>query len=346
MSLFNNRYRYLFIVGLSLYTYVCTVLCEVYKYFDIRIEWYYAAGSIWLTTWLAWEGNRWLEGCWRKKFPAHKQRIAYFTAFFLTGGALAMLVAALVVVINGQVIHHYNWYENRNPLKLMAIYASLLVLLYHLLNAVYVFFNDYRLKWQEAEELRRANTQIQLQLFRNQVNPHFLFNNLNVLSAMVIRDNPEANKFIESFSSVYRYILHTQDREAVELKQELEVIEPYLYLLRKRFREGLQVTIDVPAAYHGRYVIPASLQLLVENAVKHNVISTSRPLTITITANSDNTLSVVNNFQPRSQENLSTGIGLRNISRSYLQFGDRELIIKQTEDFFEVTLPLLTIEKP
>ncbi|MBN8784749.1 MAG: histidine kinase [Terrimonas ferruginea] len=345
MSLFSNRYRYLFIVALSLYTYLCTVLCEVYKYFDIRIEWYYAAGSILLTTWLTWEGNRWLEPFWRRKFNTDKQRAGYFISFFFTGGLLAMFVSTLVVIVNGMVIHQYSWHQNRNPLKLMAIYASLLVLLYHLLNAVYIFFSDYRRKWQEAEELRQANTQIQLQLFRNQVNPHFLFNNLNVLSAMVIRDNPDANRFIESFSSVYRYILHNRDREAVQLSEELGFIKPYLYLLQKRFGEGLQVTIDIAESCHNQYIVPASLQLVIENAVKHNIVSPARPLLIAVVADGNDTIRVMNNFQPRTPDADSTGIGLQNIRQSYRYLSAREVEVVQTEERFEVVLPLLTIDK-
>jgi LytS/YehU family sensor histidine kinase len=195
----------------------------------------------------------------------------------------------------------------------------------------------------EVEDLRKVTTQAQIQLVKSQVNPHFLFNNLNVLSGMVIKNNPEANHFIEEFSKVYRYILNNQDKELVELKSELEFIRPYLFLLQKRFDEGLVIDIDIPEHYKNWHVVPAALQMLIENAIKHNIVSRNKPLYINIHANGNETLVVKNNLQPRKMVEPSTKIGLQNIKKRYEFISGRDIEVKKTETDFEVSLPLLNL---
>jgi LytS/YehU family sensor histidine kinase len=249
-----------------------------------------------------------------------------------------------MVYFIGHLIYGYSWQQNRNPLKLNIIYATLINLFLHLVNAILFFFREYRRQWTEAEELRRSSEQAQVQLIKSQVNPHFLFNNLNVLSGMVIKNNPEANHFIEEFSKVYRYILNNQEKELVPLWSELEFIQPYIFLLQKRFDNSLQVTISIPEQYKNCHVVPASLQMLIENAIKHNIVSSQKPLHIDIHANGDQTLIVTNNLQLRkSTTEPSSRIGLQNIKKRYELISGRNVVIKKTETIFEVTLPLLTL---
>jgi LytS/YehU family sensor histidine kinase len=158
---------------------------------------------------------------------------------------------------------------------------------------------------------------------------------------MVIKDNPEANKFIEEFSKVYRYILNNQQKELVELNSELEFIQPYIFLLKKRFNEGLEVDITIADKYKQLYVVPAAIQMLIENAIKHNVISRHKPLHIEIHSNGNNTLIVKNNLQLRTALVPSSRIGLQNIRRRYEIISDRSINVQQSEKEFEVTLPLL-----
>lgn len=189
----------------------------------------------------------------------------------------------------------------------------------------------------------KKTAQAQVQLIKSQINPHFLFNNLNVLSGMVIKNNPEANHFIEEFSKVYRYILSNQDKELVELKSELEFITPYLFLLQKRFDEGLVISINIPEHYKTWHVVPAALQMLIENAIKHNIVSRNKPLHIDIHANGSQTLVVKNNLQPRQMVEPSTKIGLQNIKKRYELISGRDIDIKKTTTEFEVSLPLLNL---
>ncbi len=341
--LFNHKYRYLFIAILSAYTFLNTVLCDVYYYFNIEIEWYYALLTISGITFLTWEGNRLIKPYFKRKFLAQKGKIHFLGFFFLAGNVVAPLSALLVVFFVGNIFHGYTWEQNSNPLKLNIIYASLINLFFHLLNAILFFFREYKRHWMEVEDLRKKTTQAQVQLVKSQINPHFLFNNLNVLSGMVIKNNPEANHFIEEFSKVYRYILSNQDKELVELKSELEFITPYLFLLQKRFDEGLVISINIPEHYKTWHVVPAALQMLIENAIKHNIVSRNKPLHIDIHANGSQTLVVKNNLQPRQMVEPSTKIGLQNIKKRYELISGRDIDIKKTATEFEVSLPLLNL---
>jgi len=208
-------------------------------------------------------------------------------------------------------------------------------------NTIIFYFKEYRSTRLEAEELKRFQVQAELQLVKNQINPHFLFNNLNVLSTLVMQNNNEANRFIEEFSKVYRYILNNHEKELVDLKTELHYINPYIFLLEKRFGEGLKVNINIPEHYKDCLVIPAALQMLIENAIKHNIVSRSKPLHIDLHINGNHTIVVSNNLQVKPSVENSTEIGLRNIIKRYSLVSNREVIIDSEENEFRVTLPLI-----
>ena len=339
--MFNSRYKYLLILLLSINTYLCTELCQVYHYFGIVTKWYYALGTISIITWAIWEANRLLEPVFLKK-NGSKNKIKTLSLFFVVGTVLTTIITCIIVLIASIPINGHTFEETIVPLKLNLIYAWLVNLLFHLINTILFYFKEYKLKWIEAEELKRMSAQAELQLVKNQINPHFLFNNLNVLSALVIQNNTEANKFIEEFSKVYRYILDHQDKELVELKRELHFIDPYIFLLQKRFPESIYIHMEVPGKYGNYYIIPAAIQMLIENAIKHNVASSSRPLHINISLQND-TITVSNNKHPKKSVERSTGIGLQNIVKRYAIVSNRAVKIDNSEDFFSVDLPLINI---
>ena len=341
--MFTHRFRYLFILGLAVYTYINTVLCEVYKYFNIEIEWYYALGTITMVTGCIWEGSRLLEPLFDKQLNTVKNKIKVLILFFVAAGVLTTILTIGIVILVSMVLHKHSFTEALMPLKLNLIYAWLANLLFHLLNAIRFYFTQYKTKWIEAEELKRMTAQAELQLVKSQINPHFLFNNLNVLAALVMKNNNEANRFIEEFSKVFRYILNNHEKELVDVKTELNYIKPYIFLLEKRFTEGLHISLDIPESGEKFYIIPASLQMLIENAIKHNVVSKSRPLHIDVHLNGDNTLVVTNNLQPRETVDESTKIGLNNIIKRYLLVSGRNVEVFKSDEAFTVTLPLLTL---
>lgn len=196
-----------------------------------------------------------------------------------------------------------------------------------------------------AERLEKENVQAQFAALKSQVNPHFLFNSLSILSSLVHADAELSEKFIDQLSRAYRYILEQKDNERVLLKTELEFIQAYRFLLNIRFENKFDVFIDVPEWAQSRYSIaPLTLQLLVENAVKHNRMSTKEPLRVHILLEGDY-LVVSNNLQPRPKSENSTGVGLENIITRYALLTDQSVWVGERDGDFVVRIPLLISEK-
>jgi two-component system, LytTR family, sensor kinase len=344
--MFYHKYRYAFIALLSVYTYLNTAFCQIYYYFGIQIEWYYAFSVIFFITLITWEGSRYLEHIFLKKSPAERRESnKSLLLFFFAGTAVSMAAAVIAVLLMGVGIMKQPLSSQFIPIKLTLTYATLANLLFHLINAAWHYMRQYKSKELEAEELKRSNMQAQLQAVNNQINPHFLFNNLNVLSGLVLTDPKEANRFTEAFSQVYRYILSAQDKELVAVNDELDFIQPYLFLLQKRFPGGLRITMDVSEEAKKLYMVPAALQMLIENAIKHNITSSSKPLSIDIYANGTNTLRIKNNLQPKITKEPSSSIGLQNINQRYGLLFDKAITVENDEKHFAVTLPLISISK-
>jgi sensor histidine kinase YesM len=343
--MFTHRLRYWFALALSLYTYANTEFCRVYDYFQIRIDWYMAFLTVVLITFGILEINRWIEPIIRKRTPHTENSLRFPTLFFLGGSIASTVFTTAVVLFMGMVLHSFSLEDNFTPLKLNLTYGWLVNLLYHLINAITYYFKEYKTSRLEAEELKRISAQAELQLVKSQINPHFLFNNLNVLAALVMKDNTEANRFIEAFSKVYRYILSHHDKELVDLRSELDFIKPYIFLLEKRFAEGLQINIDIAPNHFHKHIIPASLQMLIENAIKHNIVSRQKPLHINIHANGSEKITVSNNVQPKESLEVSTGIGLQNIIKRYQLVGGGSVDIVQTDERFEVAMPLVQVHQ-
>ncbi|MBD2701331.1 histidine kinase [Spirosoma sp. BT702] len=196
-----------------------------------------------------------------------------------------------------------------------------------------------------AERLEKENLQAQFAALKSQVNPHFLFNSLSILSSLVHADPELSEKFIDQLSRAYRYILEQKDNERVLLKTELEFIQAYRFLLNIRFENKFDIAIDVPKDAQNRYSIaPLTLQLLVENAVKHNRMSAKEPLHVSIQLEG-NCLVVKNNLQQRPQTEASTGVGLQNIINRYALLTDEPVWVGESDGNFVVKIPLLNGEK-
>lgn len=192
----------------------------------------------------------------------------------------------------------------------------------------------------EAERQKRANLVSQFETLKNQVNPHFLFNSLNVLLDLVHDDPDLAEDFIVKLTKVYRYVLDLKDQDTVELADELNFIKSYIFLHQIRFGNRLQLYVQVPEGDQYRRVPPLSLQLLVENAIKHNVIGKERSLTIELWTE-DGWFHVRNNYQPR-QEVHSTGIGHKNLLRRYQHLGAEAPKFSVQGEHYVARIPLLS----
>lgn len=205
------------------------------------------------------------------------------------------------------------------------------------------FLLTLRQKSIDNERLKTEQIASQLSSLRDQVNPHFLFNSLNALSSLVYEDQKKAVKFIRKLSEVYRYVLDQNDKELVTVNDELSFMDSYFFLMDIRFGNNLQVDLNaISNEARNSLLPPMSLQLLVENAIKHNVVSDAKPLKIEIFDNESGFLVVRNNANPKKSLH-SNGLGLKNLRQRYEFLSDRNMIINSTEKFFEVYLPLLKI---
>lgn len=203
-----------------------------------------------------------------------------------------------------------------------------------------IFF--YNLQQTEMEKrlavIEKERALYQFEVLKNQINPHFLFNSLNVLASLTYQDAEKANLFTKKLSTVYRYLLTTHGQLKVTLKEELSFVDSYLYLEHIRFGDTLHIDIEDNGKNHNRFVIPASIQMLVENAIKHNISTTNSPLIIHITID-DEMIIVSNNLQLRNYVTKS-GTGLKNLQRQYALY-NRQIDIFQNEKEFAVQIPFL-----
>lgn len=189
--------------------------------------------------------------------------------------------------------------------------------------------------------VQKENLQSQFDVLKQQVNPHFLFNSLNVLTALIKLDPNLAVNFSGNLSKVYRYVLENKDNELVELRTELQFLDAYIMLLNIRFIGKLKVNINIPESRLNNLIIPLAMQLLIENAIKHNVMSKSVPLAIDIFIDQDNFMNIVNNLNERPSQLVSTGIGLKNIENRYLLLNNTKPVFEKNATHFIARVPLV-----
>ncbi|MBQ4388380.1 MAG: histidine kinase [Bacteroidales bacterium] len=224
-------------------------------------------------------------------------------------------------------------------------YLSLNIILDYAGTAVVILWMAYHvIKAQrdyKQEKRKRHEAQYSYDRLKTQIEPHFLFNSLNTLSSIVdTGNNQDAKLFIQKLSAIYRYLLDTEDEHLVFLSEELQFVDQYASLMRIRFPEGLSFQVEIGREAQNRYVIPCSIQLLVENAIKHNVVSAREPLCIRISIEGDY-LVVSNNLNPKLTSQPSTGNGQRYIRQRYHDEVEREVIIEKSQSEYIVKLPLL-----
>jgi len=292
-------------------------------------------------TFVTWESSRQILLAARKKYPGikHTQQRIVRTFIYYTINVFVITGMYMLITIQFHLYISYSW-----TLSMTVLFISFMFLNTYTLGGVYegiYFFRHWKRSTLETEQLKRESLQTQFESLKNQVNPHFLFNSLNSLSSLIEEDTDRAEQFVQEMSQVYRYLLQTNDKPLTTLGIELDFIKAYFYLLKTRFSEGLKEEISIPGKYLDWQIPPLTLQLLVENAVKHNVVSSAKPLTIKIFINTNNELIVANNLQKKSQSVLSNKIGLENIAVKYRLLNQGEIVITETAGSFEVKVPLI-----
>lgn len=207
-----------------------------------------------------------------------------------------------------------------------------------------VYMINYAITAQHEmqNEREKANmAQYRYLKLKRQVNPHFLFNSLNILDCLVCEEKTEqASTYIHKLAGIYRYMIKSEEEQIVTMREELEFVRRYLDLLELRFPEGLEVDLNVPEEVMSRYVLPCSIQLLIENATKHNTVSSENPLVIEVEVKDDKVI-VRNNLIPKVTKSSSTGLGQKYIRQLYHDLSGKDIVIGKTETDYCVTLPLL-----
>lgn len=199
----------------------------------------------------------------------------------------------------------------------------------------------WKISMREKENLQKLNLQNEFETLKSQVNPHFLFNSLNSLSSLIQENPEEAEKFLDEMSKVYRYILRNNKQELIDLETEVKVLQSFYHLLKTRYNEGFIMNLELNGNAREYFIPPLTLQLLLENAVKHNIISPERPLRVDVFLTEDDRLIVRNNLQKKSNLVSGNKVGLANIVAKFRLQNQLEVIIKESHDEFIVSIPLI-----
>lgn len=295
-------------------------------------------------TFIYWEFNRFQMIALRRRFPEVGDTIKRLLISALIVLTFVGLVTLCSFLFMDRLIGSLFQFNEAHPPYFRIFVVSLLfnVLFLGVYEAIYsaVGWNETRL---QSEELKRASLQSQLDNLKSRVNPHFLFNSLNTLSALIHERPDDAVRAVEQLARSYRYLLQATEKEVVSVREELENVRAYLYLLQIRFGEALETEIEVPEQLQDRFIVPLALQMLVENAIKHNVLRQKQPLKIRIFTGGDAWLSVENPIHPRPQPPEGTGTGLANIRHRYALTGGQKIRVHQGNAVFRVDIPLLKI---
>lgn len=250
---------------------------------------------------------------------------------------VGLVVMFLLSYIQQLILTHINF----GPVMLMFEVRGVLINLtfYMFIHMLYQTYQNQRVSI-ELERTRMDNLAAQYELLRQQVNPHFLFNTLNTLKYMVESEDEHSVDFILKLSDFYRFTLENRKLDLIHLSEELKILEAYIFLLKARFEEGFEVNIRVEESLQKSMIPPFTLQLLVENCIKHNVVAPNKPLYVEVYSEND-FIVVKNNVQPKITPEASTGIGLENINERYNHLLNRNIDICPETSTFTVKLPVI-----
>ncbi|GAB4036059.1 sensor histidine kinase [Spirosoma gilvum] len=304
---------------------------------DWRIPFFFVLGSV-----LVWETNRWGIIFSRRRYPEQAQtwqRVLYQLSWFI-------VFASFIRITQTWFYQQIGLWHSAQLFEFKPYFFNTLVSVVGTVQIAAVYegiylYQRWRISYDEAQELKKVNLQSQLDSLKTQINPHFLFNNLNSLSSLITSDAQQAEQFLDELSSVYRYLLRQNDRDLCPLSDEIQFINAYFHLLKTRFGDGIFMEMDVDERSLICLIPPLTLQLLVENAIKHNIISVGQPLTIRLYTQQEN-LYVENNLQVKKVAVASNQVGLQNIMMKYKLLDHPSVTVYQDETTFRVGIPLLT----
>ncbi|MEZ5197192.1 MAG: histidine kinase [Bacteroidales bacterium] len=265
----------------------------------------------------------------------YKRFALQWSLSFATGLTFAIFIRWIIVLI-------FIVFTYVNLLDEIVIVAFVLVIVTALTIADLSMFllEKWRFSLAELERFKKENAEFRFESLRAQVNPHFLFNSLNTLSSLIYQSREKAEMFVKELSDVYRYILEYRDRELVTLERELEMVRSYIVLIQLRFEQNLSISLDIKEENKNQLIAPLTLQMLIENAIKHNIVSKKKPLKVAI-YDKDGFLYVENNLQKKDAESYSSKLGLINIKNRYGFLTDKKFEVIESPETFRVKIPLI-----
>lgn len=277
------------------------------------------------------------------------RRYPWKTKLFVRVGLetlFVVLFGVIISVIITLVAHGINAYSDNliSVLWVNALITAVINLLLATALEGIVFFGESEDARLREAQLRQELGQLKYEVLKNQINPHFMFNSLNVLSGLIDSDPKQAQKFVDEFSRVYRYVLETIEKPVVTVGEELDFIRSYMFLQKIRYGGNLKYSIEVSAEASQDYLPPLSLQLVLENAIKHNVINNAHPLLIEIFSDEEN-LVIRNNVKAKFSAVKSTGIGQKNLIKRYAMIWHMKPEFKVETGHYLVKLPLIKAEE-
>jgi Histidine kinase/2TM domain len=272
-----------------------------------------------------------------ERFSKRRIIVGFVSSFFISLGVIFLLRLCISIGIENKSFSDFIARENASDYIVTTIFTFIVLLIVH-----FVFiYKGYQENKVKEQKIIAGTASAKFESLKNQIDPHFLFNSLNVLSSL-IEENPEnAQRFTTSLSKVYRYVLEQKDKELVSVEEELAFAKTYMNLLKMRFENSLFYELPDSIPNQDSKVVPLSLQLLLENTVKHNVVSEHKPLHIRIFVVGDY-LAVQNDYQKKEVLQTRQGVGLQNIINRYAIITRRKVMIEQNEKTFTVKLPILT----
>jgi two-component system, LytTR family, sensor kinase len=332
----RNRFREIIIrfTGITVISFIAIFLDSAFSHVEAGILKSFLVSFI--RTAILWNGSMLIIQYAIGKYSMFKE-----TFKLIAFQVIALSVFVLIVELGEiYVIENYLKIALDNSSKTTLVIGSLIITF--MISAIYAsvsFFIQWKENLLRTQALEKANLEARYDTLRNQVNPHFLFNSLNTL-LMLVNDNPVASHYVESISEIMRYMLQSRDKEAVLLRDELKIARDYVFIQQSRFGDKLRVDFNVPENYFHYAIPPLALQMLLENAIKHNVVSKEDPLFVKVYIHENMFIVIENSVKARLDKEPSTGVGLENIRNRYLHLTGKNIVLKQEHGKFSVMLPL------
>jgi two-component system, LytTR family, sensor kinase len=341
-SIENRKYRFkdrwVIVIGVLLITFGAPYIFNEYKSGIFEIQTLASIAGSLFTTLLMWFGTRAIVIYLGENFPWQKNPIKHLIIEVVAILFYTSLIGLLFYGINA--VYPIESFEEN--LKLSIFFTLMITFFNTSIYEAWYFFKKWKETLLQTEKLEKETIRSQYEILKSQINPHFLFNNLNTLTSL-IEENPKlAVEYVQQTADYYRSILNLKDKEVISVAEELELITTFYTLQQNRYGENLNLHIDIPENIRITMVAPLVLQMLVENAIKHNIISKDKPLTIDLFTN-DNHIIVSNNLQKRDQDQVPTRFGLQNIIDRYSYLTSRNVEILDNDSTFTVSIPILTM---